>query len=86
MHREHDVSAFFKHRQKHRGLMFFFKNRLKIASLRIGKHRIVKKSEHRPPLWAGGPIREGQVRIGIKQFCSTEPGGFKPGGHHLDLL
>ena len=47
--------------------MFFFLNRLKIASLRIGKlrivkniaswktshrekHRIVKKSEHRPPL------------------------------------
>ena len=42
MHREHDVSAFFKHRQKHRGQCFFLKNRLKIALLRIGKHRIVK--------------------------------------------
>ena len=37
MHREHDVSDFFKHH-------------LKIALLRIGKHCIVKKSEHRPPL------------------------------------
>ena len=37
MHCEHDVSDFFKHH-------------LKIALLRIGKHCIVKKSEHRPPL------------------------------------
>ena len=31
--------------------MFCQKHRLKIASLRIGKHRIVKKTEHRPPLF-----------------------------------
>ena len=30
--------------------MFCQKHRRKIASLRIGKHRIVKKTEHRPPL------------------------------------
>ena len=30
--------------------MFFSKHRLKIASFRIWKHCIVKKSEHRPPL------------------------------------
>ena len=30
--------------------MFFSEHRLKMTSLRIGKHRIVKKSEHRPPL------------------------------------
>ena len=42
MHREHDVLNFFKHRPKHRGRCFFQKHQLKIASLRIGKHRIVK--------------------------------------------
>ena len=26
MHRGHDVSSFFKHRQKHRGRCFFFQN------------------------------------------------------------
>ena len=30
--------------------MFLSKHRLNIASLRIGKHRIAKKSENRPPL------------------------------------
>ena len=30
--------------------MFLSKHRLNIAPLRIGKHRIAKKSEHRPPL------------------------------------
>ena len=34
--------------------MFFLKHRLKIASLRIGKHCIVKKTEHRPPLTGTG--------------------------------
>ena len=59
MHREHDVSAFFKHRKKHRGRCFFGtspKNRIVKnweTSLRQ-KHRIVKKSEHRPPLVPGG--------------------------------
>ena len=39
--------------------MFFSEHRLKIASLRIGKHRIVKKSEHRPPL--------AEPEVGIKK-------------------
>ena len=42
MHREHDVSVFFQTSSKSSRSMFSFKNRLKIASLRIGKHRIVK--------------------------------------------
>ena len=54
MHREHDVLDFFKHLPKHQGPCFFQKHRLKIASLRIGKHRIVKKTEHRPPLTGTG--------------------------------
>jgi len=42
MHRKHDVKAFSKHRPKHRRALFLSKHRLNIASLRIGKHRIVK--------------------------------------------
>ena len=38
--------------------MFFLKDRLKMTSLRIEKHRIVKKSEHRPPL-LGDPRNPG---------------------------
>ena len=33
--------------------MFLSKHRQNIASLRIGKHRIAKKSEHRQPLFLG---------------------------------
>ena len=33
--------------------MFLSKHRLNIAPLRIGKHRIAKKSEHRRPLGGG---------------------------------
>ena len=57
MHREHDVS-FFQTSSKTSRSMFFLKNHLKIASLgnwetsHREKHRIVKKSEHRPPLSA----------------------------------
>ena len=45
--------------------MFCQKHRLKIASLRIGKHRIVKKTEHRPPLLIGDLVkaRKGQLRL-----------------------
>ena len=46
MHRKHDVEAFSKHRQKHRRARFLSIHCLNIASLRIGKHRIAKKSEH----------------------------------------
>ena len=42
MHRKHDVKVFSKHRPKHRRAMLLSKHRLNIASLRIGKHRIVK--------------------------------------------
>ena len=55
MHREHDVSVFFKHRQNIEVDVFLkksSKNRIVKnwkTSLRE-KHRIVKKSEHRPPL------------------------------------
>ena len=42
MHRTHDVQAFPKHRPKHHRAMFLSKHCLNIASLRIGKHRIVK--------------------------------------------
>ena len=34
--------------------MFFQKHRQNISSLKNGKHRIVKKSEHRPPLHPSG--------------------------------
>ena len=51
MHCEHDVWHFFKHRQKHQG-QCIEKKSAKDSSLRIGKHRIVKKSEHRPPLYS----------------------------------
>ena len=37
MHRDHDVFVFFKHQGQ-----CFFKHRLKMTLLRIGKHRIVK--------------------------------------------
>ena len=50
LHRKHDVQAFSKHRPKHRRAMFLSKHRLNIASLRIGKHRIVKKNENCPAL------------------------------------
>ena len=36
--------------------MFLSKHRLNIAPLRIGKHRIAKKSEHRRPLGGGGGV------------------------------
>ena len=55
MHRGHDVSACFKHHQKHQGRCFFRtspKNRIVKnweASHRY-KHRMIKKSERRPPL------------------------------------
>ena len=61
MHREHDVSVFLKHRKKRRGRCFFFKspkNRI-VKNWKTShreKHRIVKKSEHRPPLGGGGSI------------------------------
>ena len=50
MFRKHDVKAFSKRRPKHCRAMFLSIHRLNIASLRIGKHRIVKKSELPSPL------------------------------------
>ena len=68
MHREHDVLDLFKHRPKHRGRCFVKKHRLKIASLRIGKHCIVKKTEHRPPLATLPRCSSGQA------FNPNQPG------------
>ena len=42
LHRKQDVEAFSKHRPKHCRAMFLSKHRLNNASLKIGKHRIVK--------------------------------------------
>ena len=55
MHREHDVLGFSNSVKKFK-VSVFFKHLLKIALIRIGKRRIVKRShcEHRPPLhWDG---------------------------------
>ena len=49
----------------------FFKHRLKMTSLRIGKHCIVKKSEHRPPL--GGSGVEGRRCVLVEgKYMNTE--------------
>ena len=53
--------------------MFFQKHRLKIASLRIEKHRIVKKSEHRPPLVLSGNKFQGHVQS--NSFTAKNPFG-----------
>ena len=48
--REHDVPVFSNIVKNIEVDVFFSKNRLQIASLRMGKHCIGKKSEHRPSL------------------------------------
>ena len=42
LHRKNNVEFFSKHCPKHRRAMFLSKHCLNIASLRIGKHRIIK--------------------------------------------
>ena len=61
MHREHDVSVFFSNIVKNIEVDVFFKKSPKNRIVKNWKtshrekHRIVKKSEHRPPLASGHP-------------------------------
>ena len=65
--------------------MFLFKHRLKIASLRIEKHRIVKKTEHRPPLdtvgyrrveWGHSRMQYGGYNVSVGENHINSPHAF----------
>ena len=61
--------CFFQTSSKTSRSMFCPKHQLKIASLGIGKHCIVKKSEHRPPLSAQELYDEFGLRIWLTEVA-----------------